>query len=272
VSPHVVSYLLAVAGVLNRSVCPADSLPPVPSLEYAEALGIITKKDEEIPNMIVTIRGSLLGEALTSISQSLKEEIISTAEEYNGDNGDDKLKKCSPSSLVQLLMDVKFVNRCLFERNTHGFYSLTEDSISDSRQIMDSISERLAACVGGYSSSVSGAISERHSQVFVSCDLFLSSLFGEDDGEKFSSAITNGATASASSSALSSSQSFSLNPLPSSRRFILLPIQAAEKSLAELQLRGKYGKNKAREEKETTTSGNALGTGFGFLSSMLTKR
>jgi hypothetical protein len=62
-----------------------------------------------------------------------------------------------------------------------------------------------------------------------------------------------------------------LNPLPSSRRFILLPIQA-EKSLTELQLRGKFGK-KTQEEKASgkdSTSG-ALGTGFGFFSSMLTK-
>ena len=71
----------------------------------------------------------------------------------------------------------------------------------------------------------------------------------------------------------SSSQSFMLNPLPSSRRFVLLPIQA-EKSLTELQLRGKYGKKSQEDKtssKDGTSSGNALGSGFGFLSSMLTK-
>ncbi|KAL9185217.1 hypothetical protein ACHAXT_002994 [Thalassiosira profunda] len=92
--------------------------------------------------------------------------------------------------------------------------------------------------------------------VFVVSDLFLSSLFGEDDGAS-SAALTNGAV----EGALSSTHEFILNPLPSSRRFILLPIQA-EKSLAELlQLRGKYGK-KTQEEK---------GGKLGFLSSMLTK-
>jgi hypothetical protein len=85
VSPNVVSYLLTVAGVLNRSVCPTDSLPPVPSLEYAKKLGILSRPDDSskkgIPNILVTIQGSLLGEALTSISQSLKQEIMSSQDD-----------------------------------------------------------------------------------------------------------------------------------------------------------------------------------------------
>lgn len=278
VSPYVVSYLLAVAGVLNRSVCPADSLPPVPSSEYAERLGM--NKQKEIPNMMVTIRGSLLGEALTSVSQSLKHEMNSTSDEDNDSNGDEKLRKCSPSSLVQLTMDIQFLHQCFFKRNTHGFSSLllknNDTAVDDSQGIMADLSDRVSVSMkdalekGEASSvSISGAISERHSQVFKSCDLFLSSLFGEDDSDTFSSSATaNGGM----SSFLSSSQSFILNPLPSSRRFILLPIQA-EKSLTELQLRGKYGK-KAQEEKASSrdaSSGNALGAGFGFLSSMLTK-
>ena len=119
---------------------------------------------------------------------------------------------------------------------------------------------------GSSTASVDGAIRDRHSQVFVASDLFLSSLFGEDNGAS-SAALTNGAVGGA----LSSTQEFILNPLPSSRRFILLPIQA-EKSLAELQLRGKYGK-KTQEEKggKDVASGNAIGAGLGFLSSMLTK-
>ena len=275
VSPHVVSYLLAVAGVLNRSVCPADSLPPVPSLEYAEALGI-SCTETEIPNMMVTIRGSLLGEALNSMSHSLKQGILSTPDDEDGVTDDEILKKCAPSSLIQLSMDVKFIHKCFFERNQHGFL-MSSDAVNDSREIMDSLSERLIASVGNTlrdGSPINSAISERHAQVFNSCDLFLSSLFGEDPDDKFSSsngAATNGV--SSSSALLSSSQSFMLNPLPSSRRFVLLPIQA-EKSLTELQLRGKYGKKSQEDKtssKDGTSSGNALGSGFGFLSSMLTK-
>ncbi|KAL9190273.1 hypothetical protein ACHAXT_007484 [Thalassiosira profunda] len=276
VSPHVVSYLLAVAGVLNRSVCPADSLPPVPSSEYAATLGISTSGDDEIPNMMVTIRGALLGEALTSVSRSLQREILGASPDDIGtlDEGEDVLKKCGPSSLVQLLLDVRFVHRCFFERNTHGFVSLTADSINASRATIEELSDRISAgmksALGGNgrssAASVDSAMRDRHSQVFVASDLFLSSLFGEDDGAS-SAALTNGAVGGA----LSSTQEFILNPLPSSRRFILLPIQA-EKSLTELQLRGKYGK-KAQEEKggKDVASGNAIGAGLGFLSSMLTK-
>ena len=52
----------------------------------------------------------------------------------------------------------------------------------------------------------------------------------------------------------------------------MLPIQAEK--LTEIQLRGKYGK-KAQEEKTNNaaaSSGNAIGTGFGFLSSMLSTK
>jgi len=299
VSPHVVSYLLAVAGVLNRSVCPADSLPPVPSVEYAEALGISSSTDSNketmIPNMIVLIRGSLLGEALASMSKSLNQEILSTSVDNENDGGrenvvstnDDEqlLKKCSPSSLVQLSMDVQFIHRCFFERNQHGFFMAARSgdsstTVNDSREIMDNLAERLSACMSnaleegdGSSSSadVSNAISEMHSQVFASCDLFLSSLLGEKDENDVTSVTANGVGVG-SPSVFSSSQSFILNPLPSSRRFVLLPIQA-EKSLTELQRSGKYGKKQEsnRASSKDATSGNALGTGFGFLSSMLTK-
>mmetsp|Transcript_24172 Transcript_24172/g.48913 ORF Transcript_24172/g.48913 Transcript_24172/m.48913 type:complete len:564 (+) Transcript_24172:3-1694(+) len=282
VSPYIVSYILAVSAVLNRSVCPADSLPPVPSMEYAKVLGISFRDEKEIPNMLSTIRGSLLGEAVTTLSHSLQQLILESAEDDNGGNGDQhtKLKKCSPSSLVQLLLDVKFVHRCFFERNQYGFLFTTSDfetgktSDEESRDITEDLSKRLSIYVKSKvtdESSIISAISERHSQVFVSCDLFFSSLFGEDEDGSFttspSSTVMNGG-----SSMLSFSPSFILNPLASSRRFTLLPIQA-EKSLTELQLRGKYGK-KSQEEKAANiapASGNALGSGFGFLSSMLTK-
>eukprot|EP00985_Skeletonema_marinoi_P026224 scaffold20166_cov110-Skeletonema_marinoi.AAC.2 len=269
-SPHFLSYLLAVAAVLNRSICPADSLPPVPSLDYAKALGICFSEEEETVNMMVTIRGSLLGEAVSSISQSLKEEVC----DIHGGADKELLKQCSPSSLIQLLMDVKFVNRCFFERNQNGFLS-TSDFVDDSRGIMTNLSQRLSESVNAAVEdglSIDRAIPERHSQVFVSCGLFLSSIFGEDDRDKNSS-LSDSVSNGVGGTSLLLSSSLVTNPLASSRRFTLLPIQA-EKSLTELQLRGRYGK-KVREEKESNkdvSSGNALGTGFGFLSSMLSTK
>mmetsp|Transcript_7841 Transcript_7841/g.10985 ORF Transcript_7841/g.10985 Transcript_7841/m.10985 type:complete len:85 (-) Transcript_7841:186-440(-) len=79
-----------------------------------------------------------------------------------------------------------------------------------------------------------------------------------------------------SSATLSNSAAASLilNPLPSSRRFVLLPIQA-ERSLNELQLRGKYRKDrseKAGNKEEAPVSGGAVSAGFGFFSNMLGKK
>lgn len=275
VSSHVVSYLLALSGVLNRSICPADSLPPVPSLDYAQTLGISMKEKENVSNMMLTIRGSLLTEALTSLSRSLNKEIVASDEDIpNTNGGNAKLNKCSPSSLIQILMDVKFIYRCFFERNHHGFGD-DGSHINDSQGIIVHITEQLSKCVKLAvvdGTSIDDAISERHSRVFSSCDLFFTSLFGErDSGDSASSdALVNGVGQSSLLS-VSSDSSFLLNPLVSSRRFVLLPIQAEK--LTEIQLRGKYGK-KAQEEKTNSaaTSGNAIGAGFGFLSSMLSTK
>jgi hypothetical protein len=260
-----------VATVLNRSICPADSLPPVPSLDYAKALGIcFSQEGEHAVNMMVTIRGSLLGEAALSMSQSLKEEVCGNCDSVDKS---EILEKCSPSSLIQLLMDVSFVNRCFFERNQNGFLP-TCDFIDDSRGIMTALSQRLSDSVKiavEDGSSIEGIVAERHSQVFVSCGLFLSSIFGEDgvDHSSPSDPDSNGV----GGTSLSLSTSAVIIPLASSRRFTLLPIQA-EKSLTEVQLRGRYGR-KVREEKginKDVSSGNALGNGFGFLSSMLSTK
>jgi hypothetical protein len=274
VSSHVMSYLLAVSAVLNRSVCPVDSLPPVPSPDYAEMLGISLSEKRDIANMQFIIRGSLLGEALTSLSASLQRELASD-EDGGATDQDETLQKCSPSSLIQILMDVQFINRCFFERNCHGFLLTADagesDYVEDSRRIIDHLSEHLSQSVKlatSDGSSISSAILERHAQVFSSCNLFLSSLFGEDESDTFSASNSASMNGVGGSSVVSS-----LNPLASSRRFVLLPIQA-EKSLTELQLRGKYSK-KNQEEKASSTSamsGNALGTGFGFLSSMLSTK
>ena len=233
------------------------------------------KEKENVSNMMLTIRGSLLTEALTSLSRSLNKEIVASEEDIpNTNGGNAKLNKCSPSSLIQILMDVKFIYRCFFERNHHRFGD-DGSHINDSQGIIVDITEQLSKCVKLAvvdGTSIDDAISERHSRVFSSCDLFFTSLFGESDsGDSASSdALVNGVGQSSLLS-VSSDSSFLLNPLVSSRRFVLLPIQAEK--LTEIQLRGKYGK-KAQEEKtnNAATSGNAIGAGFGFLSSMLSTK
>lgn len=289
VSPHVASFLLAVASVLNRSVCPADSLPPVPSEGHAAALGISIPEGEEdraesvVPNMLVTIRGSLLGEALSIVCMTLDREMgskLETSDDDNGFRGEDRniLEKFSPSALVQLYTDTKFLHRCFFERNRHGFFLLASDDVDGLQQILNRFLNDLSVGMDaalkdeGGSSTARGDALQRQAHVFASCDLYLSSLFGEDKRGEFSSSTNGAGGVAATFLSSSSSQPLAITPLQSSRRFVLLPIQA-ERSLAELRLRGKYGK-KAPEEKaggKDVSSGNALGTGFGFLSSMLNK-
>jgi len=147
--------------------------------------------------------------------------------------------------------------------------------VDESRKKLEGLTHRLETLVDN-TAEVKDVIAEMHAQAFASCDLFLSSLFGEDDRSGDGAAVFG----VAGGGSYSSSASLAIQPLASSRRFVLLPVQA-EKSLAELHLRGRYGR-KAQEEKASgaaaaaaaaggTSSGNALGTGFGFLSSMLTK-
>ena len=141
---------------------------------------------------------------------------------------------------------------------------------------MENISTQLSkrvkiAIVDG--TSIDDAISERHSRVFSSCDLLLSSLFGEgeSDNETFVDTLPNG-VGSTSLLAAASDSTFLINPLVSSRRFILLPVH--QEKLTETQLRAKYGKktHDARTTSAAASSGNAIGAGFGFLSSMLSTK
>ena len=112
---------------------------------------------------------------------------------------------------------------------------------------------------------------EKHLQALRSCDLFLSALFGEGETASLSMSALAGAALSGGATA-SDVQTLLLNPMPSSRRFMLLPIQA-ERSLDELRLRSKYGKEKeAAAEAEASAPSSAVTSGFGFFSSMLKKK
>ncbi len=87
------------------------------------------------------------------------------------------------------------------------------------------------------------------------------------------SALAGAASLSGGGATSSDEQTLLLNPMPSSRRFMLLPIQA-ERSLDELRLRSKYGKEKeaAAEAEAASAPSSAVTSGFGFFSSMLKKK
>jgi hypothetical protein len=247
VSPFMVGYFLTVASVLNRSVCPSDSM----SWDGGSS-------------MVATIRQSLLKESLRFVATTIHDEVTSAAETK-------KLGDGCASALIQLKVDFGFVLFCLFERNKHGFsWRQQEESDEMSAKCKSSLStiisdlDRMILNVWA-SSSLQSSIDEHHRRVLEMSELYLSSLFGEADGAILDVDID------VSNSGLSGKNAATLNPLPSSRRFGLLPIQESDRSLAELQRRGnKYDKEVGRS---TESSGSGvIGSGLGFFSAMLKKK
>ena len=106
-------------------------------------------------------------------------------------------------------------------------------------------------------------IERKHEYVLEACDLFISSLFGEDSSSAdplCTSEETNGVLPRMGSTPLFHP------PLVSSCRFPLLPIQA-DRTLSGVQARGKYKKEES--DSRSTVGSGAVRAGFGFFSSML---
>jgi hypothetical protein len=248
VSPFVVGHILDASSILNRTTCPSDSLSPVASSDYALSLGLVANELAVIPTLVDVVRWTLLRQTAASIFSHL-ERSTSTAL---------PLKNMGKIAAIQFLVDVLFVRLCFFERNQHGFGP--DDDNRSSQQMIDSILSRVESSSLSDMSAAKCLAAEMHSLVFDACDLSISSLFGEGARVPIAGELDIGAA--------SSLVAFR-SPLPSSRRFSLLPVQA-DRSLAEIQLRGKV------KEKETTAKPESLGagvmsSGLGFFSSMLKK-
>ena len=112
VSPYVIGYVENLSSVFSRSVCPSDSLKPVPSTEDAASLGIVVDSQARIPSLMDTIRWAILGKALQSVADITDNEVTSAAVERQEDA--DASRKCSlkqscPSALIQLDVDIGFL-------------------------------------------------------------------------------------------------------------------------------------------------------------------
>jgi hypothetical protein len=261
VSPHVVGFLLNVSFTLNRSICPSDSLLPVPSIEYATAMGI---EGKDIPRMMDMIRWALLSQGLTAVANLFNEHVGAAIA-----GKEVSLRNSGPSGLIQLKSDLSFARSCFFERNTHGFGShgvekapqaALDKLCRDTDNLVSSVSDTRAL----------SQIEEKHKYVLEVCDLFLSSLFGED----LSSAVQLGDLGDFGSlggpAPRSGANSLLHSPLPSSCRFPLLPIQA-DRTLSGVQARGKYKEKDETESRQDSVGGGAMRAGLGFFSSMLKK-
>lgn len=260
VSPHVVGFLLDVGSALNMNTCPSDCLSPVPTTDYSSALGIITEDGKTVPTLTDTMRWALLDESVHVVTTLLEEAVTSEA-------GND-LEGSGVSALVQLHVDISLLKTCYLEKNRYGFGPKISTARSDTStkrleavmRYTDQLLQKV--CSLDALESLPSLTADKHKRVLETSDLFFCSLFGDDTSTSVSTA------GELVGSAEGTEPLFHL-PLASSRRFALLPVQA-DRSLNDIQLRGKYAKEKEEAmDRQETTSGNVISGGFGFLSNML---
>lgn len=261
VSPYLVAIFLECASLLNRSTCPSDSLPSVPTKEYASSLGIDISVGK-VATLTDTMRLTLLAHTVTVIVSLLNKFLRQSATD---------LKNSCPLAVAQLHHDVLFLQRCVLEVGAGNLASSTlhqtcEDSIETLQDAASQI-ESLLKEVGSVLSDVSvvNVTTAKHQYVLESSDLFFSSLRG---GESKSRLSPGGELIVTSAG----SPTMFYLPVSSTRRFAVLPVQA-DRSLNEIQLRGMYTKEKEQvSDKQESSTGNVMSSGFGFFSSMLKKK
>jgi hypothetical protein len=257
VSPHVTSFLVDISFTLNRSVCPSDSLLPVPSKEYAFAMGVT---DSEIPRMIDMIRWALLTKGVEVVTSIMKEHL----DEVLKGTTSPGMKDSGPSAIAQLKNDLSFLQTCFFDRNHHGFgKSQSPETAKEEIHKLIKSTDILVRRVCDMNTL--HEIEEKQMYVLEVCDLFFSSLFGEDTSAVVPLGDLGGSVGATPRTGVTP---LFHTPLASSCRFPLLPIQA-DRTLSGVQARGKY---KEKEEADSRSDNiGAVRAGFGFFSSMLKK-
>ncbi|CAB9502986.1 expressed unknown protein [Seminavis robusta] len=278
VSPMVVGYILDVSSVLNGTIFPTDSLLPVPSMEYATSLGIVVDASDpeggKIPTMKDTIRWSLVRQSLALVvaayQDAQKEHDFRQSE--TDDNNKKKYKNPPVSSLLQLKADLSFVKTCYFERLERDLAAIfeqrqaREDILGNSKNSLEELLGDTDRKLTPFprAGAVAKTIPEKHQRALEAIDLFLTSLLGRASDAASSSTDVPSADLGTTAS---NATPWINNPLPSSRRFALLPVQS-DRGLTEMQLR-KYGKKNAQEnesdEQGFSTGMGGLQKGLGFL-------
>jgi len=259
VSPYILAFYLTLSTALNQSLCPTDSLPPIYSLEYASAFGIDNVKTLTISSLL---RRALLHQTFDGLSELLYSELVP---KISGVSSTDELNKASPIALWQLRLDVDFILHC-FVSNRFQFDSSPE-IISSIKNRLKKVAETLSQVDPINSRYVPvDLLMEKHGHVLHSLDLFISILAIDES----ISTISTGSEGESSTSI-----NLYLQPLSSSRRFNLLPVQA-DRSLTELQVLGKLERDQKSksisrrlESIPGSAAANAVSSGLGFLSSML---
>jgi hypothetical protein len=228
-------------------------------MEYAFAMGV---EGSDIPRMMDIIRWALLGQGLESVMGVLEEHVSPALQGSDGP----AMKDSGPSRVAQLKNDLSFLQTCFFDRNRHGFGGRgSEDPAKARLERMIKTADILVRKVCDMNTI--RQIEGKHEYVLEVCDLFISSLFGEDT----SSAVPLGDLVGSLGATPRSDATPLFNaPLASSCRFPLLPIQA-DRTLSGVQARGKYKDKEESDSRAETVGTGAVRAGFGFFSSMLKK-
>jgi hypothetical protein len=259
VSPHLINFLQEISFTLNRSVCPSDSLLPVPSVEYATAMGV---DGAHVPRILDLIRWALMTQGLESAVGVMKEHVEPALQSVSSP----ALKDSGPSAIAQLKNDLSFLDTCFSTRNRKGFGK--GDTAETAKTELQKLIKMLDILVRRVCDTTTlHDIEEKHNYVLEVCELFFSSLFGRNTSSAGPSADFGGTIGA---SLHSGTIPLYHPPLQSSCRFPLLPIQA-DRTLSGLQARGKYKEKEEADQRAETMGGGAVRAGFGFFSSMLKK-
>lgn len=272
VSSFHIAYIVSTAVALNKSICPADSLQPFPSTDYASSMGIET--DGNAFDLANIMRSCLVRESLQCIVQSFNFSIVEMDDNLV-ENDESKIEKCVSPSLLQLHMDLEFILKCYKTVTTSSNYLSDEDNDCQALDILRGISSKITNALDSDSDidlrKCQSSIQSRHQNVFESCSMFLTVLFGEDnlssedDMDTFSATSDNG------------NVPLLMNPLSSSRRFALLPIQTGQ-SVKELELLNNLENERTEKtdidkiSSSASAAASAVTSSFGYFSSLLKKK
>lgn len=256
VSPPFIAFLQEVSFALNRSVCPSDSLLPVPSVEFAMSMGV---EGTQIPRIIDLIRWALLNQGLEASVAVIMDHVGPTLQA----GASLAMKDSGPTAIAQLKNDISFFHTCFLTTNRYGFGKggMEEPAKADLQKLtktLDILVRRVCDM------STLQDIEDKHKYVLEVCELFFSSLFGEDTTSSLPMGDVGGSTSHSGTTPLFH------QPLQSSCRFPLLPIQA-DRTLSGVQARGKYKEKEETDHRSETIGGGAVRAGLGFFSNMLKK-
>lgn len=255
VSPYFAGFFLECAFVVSRNTCPSDSIYPVPGKDYLANLGIDVMKTATA-TLTETMRRNIFHVAFRTVLSFLDESL----------HADSGLNATCRSAVLQLYSDVKFFLRCLEELDGSGLNITKDVDFGDKlNRVKATIDNILKTHVAGKELvPLNDAIDVKHQYVLESSDLFFSSMFTVERKTSFSPSgeLVGNVTGN----------SMFYLPISSTRRFVLLPVQA-DHSLNDIQLRGMYNKEKDQTaDKTESASANVMSSGFGFFSSMLKKK